>query len=76
MGINIKVPLCLHSTLSCSNMLYSQIQVTPQQIQKVEQTAKIASFDDVSAHSFSHLQVHFPVLHLCIALVTLGPHPL
>jgi len=40
------------------------------------QTNSTSSFDDVSAHSFSYLQVDIPVLHLCIALVTLGPHPL
>ena len=91
MGINVKVSSCLLSALACSNLLRttsslnmalfpvqtthigaSQTQVTQQQIRKVEQTAQI----DVSAHSFSHLQVDIPVLHLCIAFMTLGPHPL
>jgi len=67
-----------YGTISCANHTHwlSSTAKFKWLNNRFERSNNTNSFDDVSAHSFSHLQVDIPVLHLCIAFVTLGPHPL
>ena len=65
----------IYSTSKLNGYLVYSLLTSPTTDSK-SRTNSTNSFDNVSAHSFSHLQVDIPVLHLYIAFVTLGPHPL